>query len=100
MRTAPAPPPAGIIALRRSLSGRGGNSCAQKVFERPIGPGLETSKTGQGYRHNIVVRGLSKLLGPAAQKGQLAPGDYQVTAYFPADLGGDTFEGTLSIGAA
>ncbi len=75
-------------------------SGAQKVFERPIGPGLASSKTGQGDRHNIVVTDFSTIFGPAAQKGQPAPGDYQMTAYFPANLGGDTFEGTLSIGAA
>ena len=72
-------------------------SGVQKVFERPIGTPFESSKTGQGNKHNIVINGFSSLFGKPAEAGKPAPGDYQVTAYFSAELGGDTFEGVLSI---
>jgi hypothetical protein len=81
-------------AVRFRVVGPGG---AQKVFERPIGAPFETSKTGQGNRHNILIHGFSSLLGKPAVAGKAAPGDYAVTAYFSAELGGDTFEGVLTI---
>lgn len=74
-----------------------GPSGAQKVFERPIGAPFESSKTGQGNRHNIVISGFSSLLGKPDVPGKPAPGDYAVTAYFAAELGRDTFEGVLNI---
>ncbi len=74
-----------------------GPSGAQKVFERPIGTPFESSKTGQGNRHNIVINGFSGLFGKPDVPGKPAAGDYAVTAYFSAELGGDTFEGVLTI---
>ena len=83
-------------AVRFRIVGPGG---IQKVFDRPIGTPFESSKTGQGNRHNIVINGFSSLLGKPAVPGKPAPGDYAVTAYFSAEMGGDTFEGTLNIAA-
>jgi hypothetical protein len=71
----------------------------QKVFDRPIGAPFESSKAGQGNRHNIVINGFSSLFGKPAVAGKPAPGDYAVTAYSSAEMGGDTFEGTLNIAA-
>ncbi len=71
----------------------------QKVFELPIGEPFESSKTGQGNRHNIPIRNFSELFGPPPVPKKPVPGEYKVTAYFPAELGGDTFEGVLKIEA-
>ena len=71
----------------------------EKKFDRPIGPPLESSKTGQGNRHNIPIRTFSELFGRPPVPGKPVPGDYKVTAFFPADLGGDTFDGVLNIPA-
>jgi len=72
-------------------------SSQQKVFELPIGEPFESSKTGQGNRHNIPIRNFSELFGPPPVPKKPVPGEYKVTAYFPAELGGDTFEGVLAI---
>ena len=45
----------------------------------------------------LVINGFSSLFGPPAEAGKPAQGDYPVTAYFSAELGGDTFEGVLAI---
>jgi len=71
----------------------------QKVFDRPIGEPLEVSKTGQGNRHNILIKDFSELFGKPPVPRKPPPGPYKVTAYFPKDLGGDTFEGVLEIKA-
>jgi len=71
----------------------------QKVFDRPIGTPLEVSKTGQGNRHNILIENFSELFGKPPVPRKPPPGPYKVTAYFPKDLGGDTFEGVLEIKA-
>jgi hypothetical protein len=71
----------------------------EKVFELPIGEPFENSKTGQGNRHNIPIRNFSELFGPPPVPKKPVPGDYKVTAYFPAELGGDTFDGVLKIAA-
>ncbi|MCE9657458.1 MAG: peptidoglycan-binding protein [Burkholderiales bacterium] len=69
----------------------------EKVFELPIGEPFETSKTGQGNRHNIPIRDFSELFGPPPVPKKPVAGEYKVTAYFPAELGGDTFDGVLKI---
>ena len=71
----------------------------EKKFDRPIGPPLESSKTGQGNRHNIPIRTFSELFGRPPVPGKPVPGDYKVTAFFPADLGVDTFDCVLNIPA-
>ena len=70
-----------------------------KVFDRPIGDPFESSKTGQGNRHNIAIKDFSELFGTPPVPKKPPPGDYKFTAFFPADLGGDTFEGVLNIPA-
>ena len=74
-------------------------SGAEKVFDRAMGEPTEVSKTGQGNRHSIFIKDFSELFGKPPVPRKPVPGNYKVTAYFPADLGGDTFEGVLTIAA-
>ena len=64
---------------------------AQKVLERSIGPGRPSSTTGQGSEHSIKVEDFATLFDDKAAKGRPPPGDYNVEAFFDADLGGDQF---------
>lgn len=69
-----------------------------QVLDRPFLKGQKSSDTGQGWRHNVAVRGFSTLFDEAATGGP-PPGDYQVSAYLPGDLGGDSYSGVLTIAA-
>ena len=68
-----------------------------KLFDRPIGKPQTASTTGQGNRHNIAIENFSELFGKPPLPGKPPPGDYKVTAYFPAELSGDTLESVLNI---
>ncbi|MEO5883005.1 MAG: peptidoglycan-binding domain-containing protein, partial [Caldimonas sp.] len=68
----------------------------QKVLARTVGEALQGSK-GDHRMHMVVIAEFSTLFGETATPGQAAGGDYKITAYFPADLGGDTYDGTVSI---
>jgi hypothetical protein len=78
--------------VRIRVVGPGG---VQKVVDRPVGPGYDSGK-GQRRFHLVAVARFSTLFDEA-HTGNAAAGEYQVTAYFPADLGGDTFTGVVSI---
>jgi hypothetical protein len=69
----------------------------EKLLDRPIGEPFEVMKTNQGNRHKIVIDDFSELFGKPPVPKKPPPGDYRVTAYFPADLSGDTFDGVLNI---
>ena len=60
-----------------------------------IGPGTATSRSGQGHEHLVTVEAFRELF--ATDDAAAPAGDYQVEAYFPADLGGDTLSGTVSL---
>ena len=66
----------------------------QKVVDALIGKGEKSSKTGQGFEHLVTVETISDLF---AGGGHLPGGIYAVEAYFPADLGGDSFSSTLNL---
>ena len=66
----------------------------QKVLDRPVGPAIETTKDQR--THMIAIQQFATLFDEA-HTGKAVGGDYQVTAYFPADLGGDTYSGVLNI---
>ena len=62
----------------------------QKVLERPIGPGVPASITGQGTTHDVKVERFSTLFDETATNGP-PPGNYTVEAFFDQELGGDKF---------
>jgi hypothetical protein len=68
-----------------------GPTGTQKVVDGLIGKGAKTSKTDQGFEHLVTIDAFLQLFGGA----KAAKGSYAVEAYFPADLGGDAFSGTL-----
>lgn len=69
----------------------------QKIVERPLGPGVPSSTTGQGSEHEVVVERFSTLFDDRAPAGQPPPGSYEVSAFFEADLGGDEFTESVLI---
>ena len=69
-----------------------GPTGSQKVVDGLIGKGAKTSKTDQGFEHLVTIDAFLQLFGGAKAA---AKGTYAVEAYFPADLGGDAFSGTL-----
>ena len=69
-----------------------GPTGTQKVVDGLIGKGAKTSKTDQGFEHLVTIDAFLQLFGGAKEA---AKGSYAVEAYFPADLGGDAFSGTL-----
>lgn len=70
----------------------------QKVLDRPLLKGQQSSTTGQGWQHDVAVLRFSTLFDEAAPEGP-PPGDYLVSAYLPGDLGGDSYAGVLTVAA-
>jgi len=66
----------------------------QKVLDRPVGPAITETKDQRV--HMVAIQQFSTLFDEA-HTGNADGGDYQVTAYLPADLGGDTYTGVLNI---
>jgi len=66
----------------------------QKVLDRPVGPAITETKDQRV--HMVAIQQFSTLFDEA-HTGNAEGGDYQVTAYLPADLGGDTYTGVLNI---
>jgi hypothetical protein len=69
----------------------------QKVLERSVGPGRPSSTTGQGSEHSVKVEDFATLFDDRAAKGKPPPGNYNVEAFFDADLGGDLFTQVVTI---
>jgi hypothetical protein len=67
-----------------------------KVLERPIGPGVPESTTGQGSSHEVKVERFATLFDDTATQGP-PPGEYTIDAFFDAELGGDKFSEVLVI---
>lgn len=68
---------------------------AEKVVDRPIGPPVSASATGQGSTHEVLVTPFSTLFDQGATAAQ--PGDYLVESYFDEELGGDKFSETVTV---
>ena len=66
----------------------------QKVLDQAVGPATETRKDER--THMVAIQQFSTLFDEN-HTGKAVGGDYRVTAYFPADLGGDTYDGVLNI---
>jgi hypothetical protein len=67
-----------------------------KVLERPIGPGVPESTTGQGSSHQVTVERFATLFDDTATDGP-PPGEYTIDAFFDTELGGDKFSEVLVI---
>jgi hypothetical protein len=62
----------------------------KKILDRPLGPPVAASKTGQGSTHDVKVEQFATLFDEKASKGP-PPGSYTVDAFFDDELGGDKF---------
>jgi hypothetical protein len=71
---------------------------AKKILDRPIGPPVAASTTGQGSTHDIKVEQFSTLFDEKATNGP-PPGNYTVDAFFDQELGGDKFSEVVVIPA-
>ena len=67
----------------------------KKVLERPIGPGVPSSKTGQGFTHDVRVERFTTLFDESAKTPP--PGEYTVEAFFDKELGGDKFSEVVTV---
>jgi hypothetical protein len=67
----------------------------RKVFERPLGPGVAASTTGQGHTHDVIVGQFTTLFDEAAKTPP--PGDYTVEGFLDQELGGDSFSESVTI---
>lgn len=68
----------------------------RKVFERPLGAGVPSSKTGQGNTHDVSIDQFTTLFDENATSP--LPGNYAVEGFFEKELGGDSFSETVTIG--
>ena len=67
------------------------NATSGKVVEIEIGAPVSKSPTGQGNLHNVVIRKFKEFLTDP----QGDPNGSKIDAYLDAELGGDTWNGTV-----